>query len=343
MSGPLTSPWLGSSPLANPSLRSGPLANPSFVVVGDVMVDTFARSSGHIALGSDHPASITRHIGGQGANTAAWLAWSKASVTLLAACGRDHEGRWALERLTDCGVDVFLHEVDDVTGQCVVVVEGDGTRTMLSDAGANARISEVADDIWRSVVDKTSRGGAPLHVHVSGYLLERDSLLASRLLAVLHELAPSSTTSLDTAALPPTASHRAGITAALPFLDVLIGTHDELVDLAFPTPPHVASADLPESDAIDRWRKTWGFTGVVVIKRGSAGAVADDGNSRHHVKPASSYVVDTTGAGDAFAAGFLAAWTLGRDDLATALASATQAAAVAISQTGAGPPLVEGR
>jgi ribokinase len=309
----------------------------SFIVLGDVMVDTFARVTDSITLGSDQPAVISRQVGGQGANTAAWLAWLQTSVILIAVCGEDSSGTWVAEQLIDAGVDPHLHRVRHPTGSCVVIVDSEGTRTMFSDPGANQQITNFSLHALPSILESS-----PLHphVHLSGYLLERDPDLPRILVESTRTAARPVTTSLDTAALVPTAIHRTGLVRALPYLDVLIGTQDELT--SFADLPSGASP-LDESALIDHWRTHRGFSGVLVIKRGAHGATADDGRERLSNAAIPASVVDTTGAGDAFSAGFLAAWSPGQDTLESALRSGTEVAAMAVARLGAGPPSAEGR
>jgi ribokinase len=309
----------------------------SFIVVGDVMVDTFARITGNILLGSDQPAVVTRQVGGQAANTAAWLACLQTSVTLIAACGEDSTGRWVTQRLGDLGVHPHLHAVRRPTGHCVVIVDSEGTRTMFSDPGANEGITDFADQALMSVIESAQ---PHQHVHLSGYLLERDPSLPGRLVESTRAAAHPITTSLDASALTATTAHRAGLVRVLPDLDVLIGTQEELAFLAeFPS----GASRLDESALIDHWRTHLGYSGVLVVKRGGHGATADDGRGRWSTAALKASVVDTTGAGDAFSAGFLAAWSPEQDTLEAALKSGTEVAAMAVARLGAGPPSAEGR
>ena len=305
-----------------------------FIVLGDVMVDTFARTRTDITHGFDHPAAVSRHIGGQAANTAAWLAWLRTPVSLIAACGADSAGTWVREQLADTGVTPLLHEVAQPTGSCIVTVDGVGERTMFSDPGANQQVSDFA---VRQLSEALAAANSPTHVHLSGYLLERDPELPRALVESARIHNPDVTTSIDTAALPPAPAHTAGLMRTLPFLDVLIGTQHELALIA-------GCAESPgvdrtfESVVLDRWRTVLGFSGVIVMKQGRHGATVDTTTQRHHAAAPKVHVVDTTGAGDAFSAGFLAAWTTDQRNLVGALGSGAQAAATAIAHLGAGPP-----
>ena len=304
-----------------------------FIVLGDVMVDTFARTRTDITHGFDHPAAVSRHIGGQAANTAAWLAWLRTPVSLIAACGADSAGTWVREQLADTGVTPLLHEVAQPTGSCIVIVDGAGERTMFSDPGANQQVSDLA---VRLLSEALAAANSPTHVHLSGYLLERDPQLPRALVESARIHNPDVTTSMDTAALPPAPSHTAGLLRALPFLDVLIGTQHELAEIAGCAENPGVDRTL-ESVVLDRWRTALGFSGVMVMKQGRHGATVDTPTQRHHAAAPKVHVVDTTGAGDAFSAGFLAAWTTDQRNLVEALGSGAQAAATAITHLGAGP------
>jgi sugar/nucleoside kinase (ribokinase family) len=303
-----------------------------FVVVGDVMVDTFAHINSAIATGADQSAIVSRHIGGQAANTASWLAWMQMPVVLVATRGDDSDGAWVVGDLISHGVDPILPVVEGRTGNCVVVVDAEGARTMFTDPGANARIKDLTTDLWLSAIPHD----APRpHVHLSGYLFDRDPLLAHTIIDSLAGHGVSITTSVDSAALVPTAHHRDALAATLSQLDILMGTLDELAGLL--SPEHSAHAL-----SFETWHGL-GFSGTLVVKHGPAGASAANQYGHRQSPSRATHVVDTTGAGDAFAAGFLAAWTLDQEDLASALASGNEAAAVAVARIGAGPPPAEGR
>jgi ribokinase len=323
------------------------------LVVGDVMVDTVVALGATLAWGEDQNSTISRRLGGQGSNTAAWLAWAGAPAVLLASCGDDPEAQWALDRLKDLGVSVHVDRMDRPTGKCVVLVDTDGARTMISDPGANVRTRSATRRTLHSIL-----ATSPIaHVHLSGYLLDRDPDLVSDIVQEIkvqgfNDNGVTFTVSLDASALQATESHRAAVAAILPHMNVLLGTSQELAELLPPVPGVRDTTDdgaigdvtpLETPDIVRRWREVVGFRGVVVVKEGSAGASADAGTGLHRTGAHVSSVIDTTGAGDAFAAGFLAAWTLDPQNLDAALASGVDVATVAIGMVGGSPPLREGR
>ena len=119
------------------------------IAVGDIVTDVLAVLSGPLATGSDTPADIRVTGGGQAANTAAWLAWRANPVTLVAAVGDDEAGRARLAELTGLGVDCAVRRCADAPTGTVIVLAGDGERTMISERGANLLLAPAdVDAAW---------------------------------------------------------------------------------------------------------------------------------------------------------------------------------------------------
>ena len=301
------------------------------VVVGDVMVDTFVITDRPLTSGEDHPMRSLRRVGGQAANTSAWLAWAGTPVYLVAVCGDDAEGDWAEQSLASVGVRTRLVRDGGSTGSCLVIVDSTRERTMFSSPGANSVIAEVGrhqvEGVWNSL------GSTALtHLHLSGYLLDRDPMLAVDL---ARHAPKNATVSIDTAAFHPSSDHRRALADLIAHLDVLIGTADELG----------AFSDSSVNADVASLARTWRdrFNGVVVVKQGSAGASVLADGELLQASALPTEVVDTTGAGDAFTAGFLAAWILDHAGLTQALRSGVEAASQAVGRIGAAPPAQEGR
>jgi sugar/nucleoside kinase (ribokinase family) len=272
------------------------------VVVGDLVTDVLAVLPGPVAPGSDTPARIRVTGGGQAANTAAWLARCGVPVTLVATVGDDPPGRERVAELTAAGVGCAVRPVAGVpTGTLVVLSTGE-ERTMLADRGA-------ADHLREADVD-AALGPDARHLHLSGYALLGDGSRA----AGRHALAAARTrglsTSVDAASAAPL--REAGAAA---FLDWIRG-----VDLLF------ANAD--EAAIL-------GTVAAALITHHPAGARWTAGTVTEVATPLAS-VVDPTGAGDAFAAGLLAAWLAGASP-ADALAAGTRLGAEAVGRLGPRP------
>ncbi|GAA4562068.1 sugar kinase [Micromonospora coerulea] len=290
------------------------------VVVGDVITDVVAVLSGPLATGSDTAAEIRFSGGGQAANTAAWIAAQGAAVTLVGAVGDDEAGRDRVAELTRVGVDCVVERHEGYPTGTVIVLAGDGERTMVSQRGANLRLS--AAHVDRALAGAPDAG----HLHLSAYtLLDAPSRGAGlRALAAARER--GLTTSVDAASAAPL--RRVGAAAFLTWVrdvDLLLVNTDEATVLAGGLDPAAQARAL--SAAARR----------VVVKQGAAGAVWVDRNATVGVAPARRVaVVDVTGAGDAFAAGLLTAWLAGADPRA-ALARAADLGATAVATVGARP------
>ena len=281
------------------------------VVVGDVMTDVVAALSGPIAQGSDTAARIVQRGGGAGANVAVWLARAGAEVTLIGRVGDDDAGRAAAESLRAAGADAQL-AVDPArpTGACVVLVEPGGERSMLPDAGANAGLETVAlpDDA--------------AHLHIAGYaLLHPGSRPAARaLLAAAH--AAGIGVSVDPSSAAPL--QRVGAAAFFEWVagsDLLLPNRDEAAMLTGMPDPKAAARALTA------------HAREVVVKLGPQGALWTNGDAQVRAPAVEVRAIDTTGAGDAFAAGLLAARMAGAEP-ADALGAGCALAAEAVAREG---------
>jgi sugar/nucleoside kinase (ribokinase family) len=284
------------------------------VVLGDVMVDVVTRLSGPVAPGSDSPARIAFEGGGQAANTAAWLAVAGAPVALVARVGDDAAGRAAVAELEALGVEVrAVVDRERPTGTCVVLVAADGERTMFPDAGANTGLA--AADVHDDLLEHGS------HLHVAGYALLRGGSREAALSAVERAGPAGMTVSVDpsSAALLSDGPRRLGKGVGLLLPNAL-----EATTLTGLDDPLAAARALCESFP------------EVVVKLGEEGALWTDGAELIRAGAEQADVVDTTGAGDAFAAGLLAARLRG-EGVPETLSAGCSLAARAIATAGARP------
>lgn len=293
----------------------------TIVAVGDLMVDVVAAAAEPLAHASDTEARVRWTGGGAAANVAAWLADQGKDIALVARAGDDLAGRGAVEELRAAGVatHVVLDE-ERATGTCVVVIAADGERTMLPDRGANLALAP--DDVPAALFAPGN------HLHLSGYVLLHDGPRAAGLAALDHAREAGMTISVDPASAAPLRA--CGTERVLDWVrgaDVLLPNLDEARVLTGEDDPEAAArrlADLAEARE-------------VVVTLGAGGALWTDG---HDVvwadTPAGVRVADATGAGDAFAAGWLAARGDGADP-AEALRAGCALGARAVSRPGARP------
>jgi ribokinase len=232
---------------------------------------------------------------------------------LFGVCGNAAAGRPAPDELRSEGVDAWLQvDARRPTGRCIVLVEPGGERTMLPDAGANAGLEEALPDGAR-------------HLHVAGYALLHPGSRPAALGTVSRARATGVPFSVDPSSAAPLA--RVG---ADRFLDWVEGTA-----LLLPNRAEAAVlAGIEDAEAAARALCTRGI-GEVVVKLGAGGALWTDGNAvlRASARPVVAEA-DTTGAGDAFAAGLLAARLAGAAP-AEALEAGCELAARAVGRAGA--------
>ncbi|HEY3747661.1 MAG TPA: carbohydrate kinase family protein [Pseudonocardiaceae bacterium] len=282
------------------------------VVVGDTGIDVLARYDGPVVSGGDRKADVRTALGGAGANAAAWLACLGAPTVLVGRVGDDPAGRQAVAELTEAGVRCE-HVVDPAAHTCcvVVLVDGHGQRTMLSDRGASARLA--ATDLPRELLV----GAA--HLHLSGYVLLDESSRPAGVAMLAAARAAGLTTSVD----PQAAAPVDGFIDLVRGVDLLLPNTDELAALTGSTEPESATGLLTS-------------VGAVAVTRGAAGACWVDRDGVVAVPAEQVECVDSTGAGDAFNAAALIAWLAGAAPV-DVLRAGVRAGTAAVRQVGAQP------
>jgi sugar/nucleoside kinase (ribokinase family) len=292
----------------------------TYFCLGDLMVDVVARLFGPLAEGSDSPAVISYVGGGSAANTAAWLTRVGVDSIFIGAIGDDVAGQAQAESLHALGVDVRFR-VDRIrpTGTCLVLVAPSGERTMVPDPGANLSLMD-----FDVPTDEFRTGD---HLHVSGYALLRDSRDAA-----VHAMAAATTAGM-------TVSVGAASSAPLQLVgpDVFIGLLPDGV-LLFANQSEANVLTGATGSSAELARALAGSGRQAVVTSGSGEAAWSDGSDTASLAAEllDRPELDTTGAGDAFAAGFLAA--RGRDAAAAVCLRDGHALASAACRTTGGRP-----
>jgi ribokinase len=237
--------------------------------LGDLLLDVIVRLDAPLSAGDDVTARSALAPGGQAANVAAWAAALGAESRIVATRSEDDAGALVARALAERGVDV-RGPVRARTGVVVSLVEPGGSRTMASDRGSAPELR---------AGDLSPEWFACDALHLSGYSLMREPIVGAAVRAA--ELARD---------------HNARVS-----VDLASWTHIERFGATLrPALARVAP------DVVFGNEREWEAIGEVdkatrVVKRGARGIVVD--GREHAAEPAD--VVDTTGAGDALAAGFL--------------------------------------
>ena len=290
---------------------------PRILCVGNIMVDVIAQLKGEIHFGGDTRASISTHGGGAAANVATWLSHIGSDVHLTARVGADAYGSTILAELNSFGVEHKSLIVEGATGTVIILVSPDGERTMFPDWACNSSMD--VSDLPEELIFRLAL--------FSGYPLIDPQSRAS---------ATAMLAALRSAGIPIICDP--GTVGALKEVE-MTEIHSWFTSMDGLIMNEEEALFLTETEMLsDALEKLMEIVPLAIVKQGSAGAVGVlRGEKAVQVDALSSTVVDTTGAGDAFAAGFLHSWAQGLD-LRSSLEKGAETAAIAVATVGARPP-----
>jgi sugar/nucleoside kinase (ribokinase family) len=272
---------------------------------GDLVEDVVVHLAGPIRAAADTTSRIHRRRGGSAANVAAFAAGAGATARFVGRVGADALGDALIADLTRAAVDVRV-ERGGATGTVIALVTPDGERTMLTDRGAAADLA-APSPAWLEDVAV---------LHVPAYALCRGATAASIECLAEWARAAGARVSMDVSS-----------TSVVDDLGA-----DAFAALLARMRPSVLFANEPEAAALGLDPDAPLPAGVAcVVRHGPATAtVLEAGRAAVSVPvPRLLAAYDTTGAGDAFAAGFLLASMRGAATADAALAG-HRTAAVAI-------------
>ncbi|MGW6057581.1 carbohydrate kinase family protein [Streptomyces sp. NPDC055189] len=304
----------------------------ALLVVGDVVTDIVARHGSPLAPGTDTAAAIRTVPGGAGANVACWAASRGCDeVRLLGRVGAD-SAAWHEEALTRAGVrSRLVVDSEAPTGTVICLVDGGAggkaERTFLTDGGASRRLSPT--DWSPDLLDGVG------WLHLSGYLFFAGPSRAAACAAMASARARGVPVSVD----PASAGFLAGMgaerfLAGVEGAEVLLPSEGEARLLAGAPGAGRSAGSAGLAEVAGELSRRFP---VVVVKRGSAGAlVAQGGEVRAEVPALPAAARDSTGAGDAFTGAFLASRLSGAG-LCEALAEGCRAGARAVELVGGRP------
>lgn len=274
--------------------------------IGDLLLDITIIPDGPLRPDDDRKSRIGVGGGGQAANFCAWTAALGEPVRLVTRVGDDDRGRRLVADLEAKGVEVCPVWADEPTGAIAVLVGPDGQRSMATERGASVGLSP--DDLVPSWFEDVQL------IHVPAYSLFLDPLGKAARAAITLIRDSGGMLSIDlssVAGLEEYGPTRMAYDLARLKPELLFGTAAEVATIGVPA-EHLAQ--------------------VPVIKLGAAGCSVF---GRLIPAPAVQHV-DGTGAGDAFAAAFCAAWIHGSTPFEAAQ-RAVIVASEAVTRTGGRP------
>lgn len=310
------------------------------VAIGDAIVDVIATADdsflsahgltkGSMQLLSTEQADAlyaamgpAREIsGGSAANSMAGVAALGLDAGFIGQTANDQLGAIFAHDMTSLGVRFETPPLEDglPTGRCLIVVTPDAQRTMNTCPGASHELTPAA------LNEQMIRSAAV--TFLEGYLWgpERPRHAMLRAAQIAHEAERTVAFTLSESLCIP--GRKEGVLGMIEggMIDILFANEDEALHLASATDLDFAIAKLQA------------LVGTLIVTRGPAGAIAVERGRRVETPAAPvDKVVDTTGAGDLFAAGFLAARCRARP-LERCLEAGALAAAEVISHFGARP------
>jgi len=261
--------------------------------------------------------------GGSAANTVAGLAALGLKTAFVGQLGDDDLGEIFAHDIRSLGVDFRTPPRGDAgpTARCLIVVTSDAQRTMNTFLGAAQKLEKAA-------IDPAAIAGAGI-IYLEGYLWDPEQPRAAMEAAIGHARSSNTKVAFTLSDGFVVERHRADFLRLIDEgkIDILFANEQEFLHLAQSTDLH---------SAIDAFS---GKVPTLVVTRSEHGALACSGHERAHVgaEPIGQ-LVDTTGAGDLFAAGFLAGQARGKS-LEQSLRLGAIAASEVIQHYGARPEL----
>ncbi|MBY8338452.1 carbohydrate kinase family protein [Streptomyces spinosirectus] len=280
------------------------------VTLGVHVLDVLVRPVEEIpeGQGATLVEDIRMTAAGTAAGTALTLAKLGASVRTSGAIGTDPTGDLLIQLLDRAGIDteLLVRRTDTSTSATVLPIRPNGDRPTLHLLGAN--ITYGLDDVpWDAIAEAS-------HLHLGGPEL-MGAEVAARILA--HAREHDVVTSVDLLA-PGELGTYDQIEPLLPYVDFLLPNDDQVLGFS------------EEQDLVTGARKFLAAgAGLVAVTRGGDGALLVTPDGTDTVPAFDVDVVDTTGCGDAFSAGFLRGIGLGRTPREAAVLGSAAAALVA--------------
>ena len=284
-------------------------------VIGDLVEDIVVWLPESLSYGADTPARIVRTRGGSASNVAVFAATAArqqsrtdAGARLIAQVGNDRLGDQLVGALHDAGVDPCVVR-GGRTGSIVVIVSPDGERTMITDRAASTQLQHAPEN-WPKNVSL---------LHVPSYSLFSEPLATATRACISTAHEKNIPVSID---------------ASSASLIKEFGV-DKFRDLVRQLQPKVFFCNTDEADVMNLITQPLDLD-IVVIKAGARPTTLIENKvvKTIEVEPVGE-IIDTTGAGDAFAAGFLTKYSENNSDTYICVLTGHQLAARVLRSPGA--------
>jgi ribokinase len=300
------------------------IRNEKILSLGDLLLDLVVRFDPASGEADTAPDVVQLWPGGSAANFAVWAAREGADVRYVSRVGRDFSGDMLVHTLLDACVVPAVRVVDDLpTGRVLVLVDSNGMRRMWSYPGASGSIDvEDLDPAWFEDLDA---------FHLTGYSLLRDGARAAALEALRLARLGTTNRAATLCTLDPNPPHLIADFGPERYREMLAQCQ---FDIMFPNLEEgqlLTGCDTPEEIAHD----LLALSPLVVLTLSDRGCLVatHDGIETVPAHPV-DVVRDATGAGDAFAAGFVVEYLRTRD-LRSAALSGNRLAASVVGRVGA--------
>ena len=234
--------------------------------------------------------------GGSAANTIHGLAMLGAKAGYIGVVGEDELGGFFVRDLIKAGVDPHMIHSRQETGRSVALVTPDSERTFATFLGAAIELSaehlkpRKMNDEGRMTKDESSIFKGYSYFHIEGYLVQNHELIRS---AVEQAKEHGLMVSLDMASYNVVEANK----------EFLLSIISEYVDIVFANEDEArALTGMEPEEALNEISK---LVEIAVVKTGSNGSLVKSGDKTHKIGIIHVTPVDTTGAGDLYASGFL--------------------------------------
>ncbi len=264
-----------------------------YFLENDLLLEAFSLPKGSMQLVDAEKAgqveqstgSLSRFMasGGSAANTIHGLARMGVTTAFIGTVGNDNFGRFFEDDMKACNITPLLSKGSLGTGRAISLVSQGGERTFATYLGAAIELSDnLLNETMFSKYD---------HLHLEGYLVPNQVLVENALkLAGKNQM----TASLDLA------SYNV-VEANLDFLKRIISDYKPLVFANEEEARSFSGYDNP-GKALDYLSR---LTDAAVVKTGSKGSLVFHKGKKFEVRAISANCIDTTGAGDLYAAGYI--------------------------------------